>query len=168
MHRPYDDDGFTLVELMVVVLVIGLLIAIALPTYLGARNRSYNRAAQSDLRSALVAAKAIYSNSATYACVLAAATVPCPQALPQFEPSLIYTTAASTTALPSRVSVMATPTNLVWTAARMSLSGTCFRIRDVPMGAPPSTVGTWYGQSTTNCSGLLAATVANTALKKWT
>ena len=47
------EGGFTLIELMVVVLIIAILIAI--PTFLGARTRAQNRAAQASLRNALVA-----------------------------------------------------------------------------------------------------------------
>ncbi|MEA3055780.1 MAG: type pilus assembly protein PilA, partial [Actinomycetota bacterium] len=35
-----DEQGFTLIELMVVVLIIAILIAIAIPTFLGAQNRA--------------------------------------------------------------------------------------------------------------------------------
>lgn len=65
--RKNDEDGFTLVELMVVVLIIAILIAIAIPTFLGARTRAQDRAAQSDLRNSLTAAKVFYTDANDYA-----------------------------------------------------------------------------------------------------
>ena len=47
-----EDDGFTLIELMIVVLIIAVLLAIAIPTFLGARTKANDRAVQSNLRSA--------------------------------------------------------------------------------------------------------------------
>jgi type IV pilus assembly protein PilA len=61
-----DQDGFTLIELMVVVLIIAILIAIAIPTFLGLRSRAQDRAAQSDLRNGLTAAKAFYTDGETF------------------------------------------------------------------------------------------------------
>jgi type IV pilus assembly protein PilA len=59
-----DEDGFTLIELMVVVLIIAILLAIAIPTFLGAQDRARDRAAQSDLRNAVTAAKTIATDHA--------------------------------------------------------------------------------------------------------
>jgi len=59
-----DEDGFTLIELMVVVLIIAILLAIAIPTFLGAQDRARDRAAQSDLRNGITAAKTIATDDA--------------------------------------------------------------------------------------------------------
>src|SRR5438309_6593781 len=62
----HEDEGFTLIELMVVVLIIAILIAIAIPTFLGARARAQDRAAQSNLRNALTAEKTFYTDKQAY------------------------------------------------------------------------------------------------------
>ncbi len=59
-----EDEGFTLIELMVVVLIIAILMAIAIPTFLGAQDRARDRGAQSNLRNAITAAKTIATDSA--------------------------------------------------------------------------------------------------------
>jgi type IV pilus assembly protein PilA len=66
-RREQDEEGFTLIELMVVVLIIAILMAIAIPTFLGARGTANNRAAQSALRNALTAEKTYFTaNSGVY------------------------------------------------------------------------------------------------------
>ena len=53
------------------VLIIAILIAIAIPTFLGARKRAQDRAAQSDLRNGLTAEKTFYTDGEAYSNVAA-------------------------------------------------------------------------------------------------
>ena len=81
--RREEDEGFTLIELMVVVLIIAILIAIAIPTFLGARQRAQDRAAQSNVRNAFTAEKTFFTDGQAYTDLAADMTA--------IEPSLTYT-----------------------------------------------------------------------------
>ena len=62
-----EDAGFTLIELMVVLLIMAILLAIAIPTFLGVTGSANDRAAQSNLNTALTSAKGVYeSNQQSY------------------------------------------------------------------------------------------------------
>jgi len=64
-----DEDpeaGFTLIELMVVLLIMGILLAIAIPTFLSVTGSAKKTAAQSNLTDAVTSATSIYTSTQSF------------------------------------------------------------------------------------------------------
>ncbi len=67
-----EESGFTLIELLVVLVIIGVLLAIAVPSYLGFKQRAEKQASNSNVRAAIPAAEAYYSDNGAYTGMTAA------------------------------------------------------------------------------------------------
>jgi type IV pilus assembly protein PilA len=122
-----EDAGFTLIELMVVLLILAILLAIAIPTFLGVTKSANDRASQSNLNTALLNAKAQYqNNSQAYPTTANLVT-----ALASAEPSLSFQAGASTDQ--NHISVFTTADNAALVMAAWSKpTNNCWIVVDVP------------------------------------
>lgn len=63
---PTEESGFTLVELLVVVLVLGTLTAVAVPTFIGQRESAWDAAVTAELRAASIALESYRAQNGEY------------------------------------------------------------------------------------------------------
>ena len=72
-NRFGREGGFTLIELLIVLVILGILLGIAVPAYLGFKDKAANRAAQADVRAAIPDAEAYFESNDSYTGMNAAA-----------------------------------------------------------------------------------------------
>jgi type IV pilus assembly protein PilA len=120
-----DERGFTLIELMTVILIVGVLVVIALPTFLGARTRASDVAVQSDVRNAFAAEKAYYTDNLTYTTD--------PATMTAIEAAITYVDGDTPLVTGVAYLHLHPIPNEIYVSA-MSESGTCFYLREIDGG----------------------------------
>ncbi len=123
-REVHPEHGFTLVEVLLVTAVIGVLLSIAIPAFLGAKSHAQDRSAQVSLRIAITNAKALYADTESFAKVTVAT-------LGTAEPSLRFTSSPSTA--PNIVSVHSGAGGIA--LAAQSKSGVCYVVGDAANAA---------------------------------
>lgn len=159
MFPPLDvdrDEGFTLVETLVVVLIIAILLGMAMVTFLGLTHAAQDRAAQSLAREAVASAKAVFQADEDYTAATASA-------LGESEPGLRFVPSTGSSDGPNVASVHA-PDGDIFIVAVYSQTGTCFFVRDE---AVPTGRGTTYAERSSDGSDCAAAFPPSSFSESW-
>jgi prepilin-type N-terminal cleavage/methylation domain-containing protein len=135
VHSTRDDRrsqaGFTLIEMMVVLLVMAILLGIAIPTFLSSKAGAQDESTQSDLSNARISAKALYVNEGTYPVVADMVS-----GLNSQEPNLSFVKKAAAEGT-NQISVNVSASGQQVVLVDYSASGTCWAL-SANQGDPPA------------------------------
>ena len=135
------ESGFTLTELAVAMLVVGILASVAVPSFLGSRNNAYDKEAQQSINLVMNAALGLYQNQGDFSDAISAQcgdSTPLAADLQKLEPNIDVIAAAVASTSARTVSVTSKQT---WNsnaellgcqaffATALSSSGTCWVAR---------------------------------------
>jgi type IV pilus assembly protein PilA len=148
-HALKRDEGFTLIELMVVVMIIAVLIAIAIPSFLGFRKSAQDRAAQSEIRNVLLSEKAYWLDKGDYTQTSADILA--------FEPNAVLNAAPASGVT---VDLNAASADIVC-LTRQAASGNYFSVWESASG------GTYYGKTNLTTADCPAAAPAGYVQGGW-
>ncbi|MBW3619238.1 MAG: prepilin-type N-terminal cleavage/methylation domain-containing protein [Actinobacteria bacterium] len=122
MRRPTREEGFSLVELLVITLIIGILAGIAITTYIRQTQKAERAAAISTLSNMRLAAESIRANAATDSFSGDPAAYDTEQGSYDYEPGASPSTGSNV------VSVHAPPDG-TWVSFAVRGKGQCFYLR---------------------------------------
>ncbi|HEY5251648.1 MAG TPA: prepilin-type N-terminal cleavage/methylation domain-containing protein [Acidimicrobiales bacterium] len=157
------EAGFTLIELMVVLLIIAILLAIAIPTFLGVTSSANDRAAQSNLTNALTEVQAQYqATGQSYSGIAVAVSSSAP------EYTWTAATSACTTTTANCISIQPIDVGTANDAqgvviANMSKTGTCWWVAQLQ--TTPATIAS--GETTGNFSFIASSTAGTTGFRSY-